>query len=392
MSLTGSTFVWFLGIAALAMFVWSIIVWPKSAGRGWWPVTRRVLHQLGILVLVLAFFGASLNSQYGWYSDWSDLASSFSNAQPVDAVQVAGAAPSQAAAGRLDGVTPGSLVTGGRRVGTAASLGLSAIPGPNGQYRTFQVPGPISGHSGDVTIWFPADYGSTAQLEHRFPVIEAFHGVPGSPKQLSGAFVSIGTVVAGLVAQHSMRDTVVVLPDYSPKQVDTECVNGSGTNPRMEDWLTKDVPRWVDTHVRVDQDRGSWATLGFSAGGWCAAMASMLHPETYSAGIVLQGYFQPTFEAPYLPFAANSAEASHYDLVRLAKQAPPRTALWILTSKQDPVSFGTTNELLKSAKPPLSITADVLQTGGHRTSVWTPLLPKSLVWLGANVPGFAPIT
>lgn len=397
MSLTGAALMWLLCILAVGSFVWSILAWPRSAGSGAWAILRRVGHQLSVLVLVIAALGVMLNREYDWYSNWSDLAASFSSATPSGDIQVAGAAPSDAGAGLLDGSpnappAGGATARGGAVLDSAASLGLESDPGPGGQYEVFSVPGPISGHTGDVSIWFPPDYGTAAQAHHRFPVIEAFHGVPGSPRQLSGTFVNIGHEVAAQVAAHHLRDAIVVMPSYTPGGLDTECVNGTGSRPRMEDWITKDIPAWVEAHVRVDRDRGSWATFGFSAGGWCAAMSAMLHPETYAAAIVLQGYFQPTFEAPYIPFVSSSPDGQHYDLLRLAHVAPPRVALWILTSKADPVSYRTTAALLANAQPPLSITADVLTNGGHRTSVWTPLVPTTLQWLGTNLPGFAPVT
>ena len=399
MQLTSAAFAWLLCLAAVAAFLWSILAWPKSAGPGWAALCRRVGHQLLVVVLVVAALGTLLNREYDWYSNWSDLASSFGSAQPADELQAAGAPATEAAAGHLgkvgsdasagDAPSPGSTVSGSTVLDTGRSLGLSTHPGPNGQYRTFTVPGPISGHTGPVTVWFPADYDQPAQAFHRFPVIEAFHGIPGSPVQLTNAFVNLGSSVMHEVGRRALREAIVVMPDYAPRQVDTECVNGTGSQPRMEDWITKDVPAWLAAHVRVDRDRGSWAALGFSAGGWCAAMAAMLHPETYAAAIVLQGYFRPIFEAPYVPFAADGPAAEHYDLVRLAHDDPPRTALWILTSKADPLSYGTTRQLLADARPPLSVTADVLTNGGHRTSVWAPVVPRSLDWLG-TIPGFRP--
>ncbi len=388
MSLTGGFFVWLLCLAAAGAFTWSIVAWPRSARPGWRAIARRVGHQLGVIVLVVAALGAILNREYGWYSNWSDLAASLSSAPPADEIQVAGAVPSDAAAGHL-GADPAGTDTDRRPTGVA-TLGLTANPGPDGQYHVFTVPGPISGHTGEVTVWFPADYQNPAQTTHRYPVLEAFHGVPGSPIQLTSTFVNLGRSITEQVAEHHLRDAIVVLPDYTPQQADTECVNGTGSRPRMEDWLTKDVPAWVDSHIRVDRDRGSWATFGFSAGGWCAAMAAMLHPETYAAAVVLQGYFTPTFERPYVPFPPDGPEAQAYNLVRLAHDAPPRIALWILTSKADPISYGTTRSLLAGARPPLSVTADVLTNGGHRTSVWAPFVPRTLQWLG-TLPGFAPI-
>lgn len=392
MSLTGAVFLWSMILVTVAAFAWSILTWNTAAGTGWWVILRRIGRQLAVTVLVVLTVGVGLNRQYDWYANWSDLGSAFSNSVPAADVQVAGAVPSAAAAGHLAGGA--DAVTGNQAGGvldSAASLGLRADPGRWGQYKTFTVPGPISGHSGQVTIWFPTGYGSQVQARHRFPVVEAFHGVPGSPLQLTSAYVNIGVTLSGQVAAGHLRDAIVVMPDYTPHGVDTECVNGTGTGPRMEDWLTKDIPDWVDTHIRVDRDRGSWATLGFSGGAWCAAMSAMLHPETYAAGISLDGYFQPTFERPYIPFRTGSAEAQRYDMVRLAHTAPPRVALWILTSKTDGLSYSTTRQLLANARAPLSITAEVLATGGHRTSLWKPFLPRTMQWLGTNLAGFAPL-
>jgi enterochelin esterase-like enzyme len=389
-SLTGAVFLWTMILATLAAFAWSILTWNKGAGTGWWAILRRIGRQLTVTVLVVLTLGAGLNRQYDWYANWSDLGSAFSNSAPTADVQVAGAAPSAAAAGHL--ASSGDAVTGNQTGGVlhpAASLGLRVDPGRQGQYKTFTVPGPISGHSGPVTIWFPSDYGSQAQSRHRFPVIEAFHGIPGSPLQLTSKYVNIGATLSDQVAAGHLRAAIVVMPDYTPQGIDTECVNGTGNGPRMEDWLTKDIPEWINAHIRVDRDRGSWATLGFSGGAWCAAMSAMLHPETYAAGVSLDGYFQPTFERPYIPFSAGSAEAQRYDMVRLAHTAPPRVALWILTSKTDALSYDTARQLLADARAPLSITAVVLATGGHRTSLWKPFLPQTMQWLGSNLAGFA---
>jgi hypothetical protein len=116
----------------------------------------------------------------------------------------------------------------------------------------------------------------------------------------------------------------------------------------------------------------------------------MLHPARYSAAIVLGGYFQPDFGTLYDPFRPGSAAWHRYDLVALAAQHPPAVALWVQTSRADRLSFPTTAELLARARPPLSVQSLVMEHAGHRTDVWLPLLPQTLAWLGAEIPGFAP--
>jgi enterochelin esterase-like enzyme len=196
--------------------------------------------------------------------------------------------------------------------------------------------------------------------------------------------------VAQQAAAGHLAPAVVVMPFYTPGQIDTECVDGGAGQPQVEQWLTRDVTGWVEHHLRVGNSRTSWATFGLSAGAWCASMLAMLHPDLYSAAISLGGYYQPDFARTYIPFKPGSPQWDHYDLLRVAHDHPPTVALWVQTSKADAVSYGTTRQLLATAKPPTSITADVLPNAGHRLSVWTALIPQTLQWLGRTAPGFTP--
>ena len=271
-----------------------------------------------------------------------------------------------------------------------SSLGLNSGTGPaTGQLRQYVVNGPISRVSSSVTVWFPPQYTEPSMAGHRFPVLEAFHGAPGTPRQL-WYNMRLGELTARQTADGSLAPSVIVMPYYTPAELDTECVDGGAGQPQIEQWLTRDVTNWVEHHLRVSTDRSSWATFGLSAGAWCANMLAMLHPDLFSAAISLGGYYQPTFEPPYVPFTPGSAQWAHYDLLALARNHPPKVALWVQTSAADPVSYGTTRQLLSIARPPTSVTADVLPNAGHRLSVWDALIPQTLQWLGRTAPGFKP--
>ena len=197
--------------------------------------------------------------------------------------------------------------------------------------------------------------------------------------------------MAQQVAAGKMQSALIVSPQIEfPGGVDTECVNGRPGNPQVETWLTRDVPTWVTHTFRVRTVRSSWAVIGLSAGGWCAAMAAMLHPAQYSAAVVLGGYFRPEFGPFYEPYPPNSPLTRRYDLVALARRRPPPVAMWLETSHADAVSYRSSAAFLKVTRPPLAVDAVVLQHAGHRLALWQAILPRSLAWLGANVPGFAP--
>lgn len=383
----------FLGIllwgVAILCFIW-IVVRPRATATGWSALLRRAGYQLAVIVTVLLAVGVTLNDQYGWYANWGDLGTAFIATDPGHVV-AAGAVAAQAAAapsGGGSGVDHEDVPLAD--LPSPSALGLGLRPGPaDGQIREYNVPGPVSRLASSITVWFPPQYTDPAMAHHRFPVLEAFHGAPGTPRQL-WFNMSLGKLVAQQTAAGNLAPSVIVMPFYTPGQLDTECVDGGAGQPQVEQWITRDVTGWVEHHLRVGNSRTSWATFGLSAGAWCASMLAMLHPDLYSAAISLGGYYQPSFERPYIPFKTDSPQWEHYDLLKLAHDHPPRIALWVQTSKADPVSYGTTSRLLTIAKPPMSITADVLANAGHRLGVWTPLIPQTMQWLGKTAPGFHP--
>jgi enterochelin esterase-like enzyme len=227
-------------------------------------------------------------------------------------------------------------------------------------------------------------------VTRRYPVLEALHGYPSEPDNWVKVY-RIGDLVGRQVSDHQLRDPIVVMPQIEfPPGVDTEAVNGPPGLPQVETWLTRDVPTWLGQHFRVDRRRDGWATLGYSAGGFAAAMATVLHPAQYGAAIVLGGYFAPEFGRFYEPFTRTSTLGRHYDLTRtVALQAPP-VSLWIETSRADHVSYRSSARLLRTVHAPTAVQAVVLKHAGHRTSVWRDVMPEALAWLGRSLAGFRP--
>ncbi len=337
-----------------------------------------MLVLVNALVLLLA--GSLLNNAFGFFAGWQDLAGALSGAPPpAPQVDVRGGSAQAAAAqvlgsaGQIDGA-------------------ISVLPTGIGSGRefAFTVHGRESGVTAQVLIKLPRNYDARAERARRYPVLETFQGWPGTP----GAFID-GLGISGpadhLATVHRLADLLVVSPQTSvPAGRDSECVNGSAGYPKLETWLTVDVPNWVLRHFRVRSDRSSWATMGLSSGGWCAAMAAMLHPDRYAAAVVFGGYFNPQFFGSYQPIAPGSIALDRYDLAGLARRAPPPVAIWLETSRLDPVSWESTAAFLTAVQAPMAVRTLILTKVGHRVSVWVAELPMALAWLGQTVPGFAP--
>ena len=375
MSLTGRLFMVLMLASVAAGFLALVWSWPRWAGRGARSILTRAFLLAAVNALVLLTTAVAVNDQFVFFADWTDLSGVVGMAGTTATTDAhAGGDPHAALSRPADGssATPG------------LPPALPAQIARGDRLVRFTVDGPASGIRAQVEVYLPAGYTDPAERLRRYPVLEAFPGYPGGP------FVP-ADAVAAVVDTHRMADPIIVSPVVEiPAGRDSECVDGTPRDPKVETWLTRDVPDWAQRTLRVRPDRTSWATIGWSAGGWCAAMAAMLHPDRYAAAIVLGGYFRPDFGALYTPFLPDSPQGRRYDLIALAGHHPPAVALWIQTSQADLLSYPTSAQLLVKARPPLSVQSLVMSHAGHRTQVWIPLLPQALTWLAATAPGFTP--
>ncbi len=373
MGLTDIPFLVLVLVATVAALGWGALRTPRGKGA------RGVLARLGMQVLASALVVLSvatvLNRQNEWYASWGDL---FGSSTPVVRSNAGGAAPQQAL--QVDPTGPG--------LPTPTQRQLPPLPSPGQRDQVFTVTGTASGLTGKVLVSLPAGYEDPANADRTYPVIVAFHGYPGAPEVWMQG-VNLVPSLDTLAGQGKIAPVIVVAPQIEfPAGADTECVNGGTAQPQVETWLARDVPDAMAVRLRVAGDRASWATLGFSSGGWCAAMVTMLHPDVYGAGVVLAGYMQPIFGNAYVPFRPTDAAFKRYQLVSLASSAPPPVALWLQTSKSDSLSYSSSAALLRAARPPLSIQSQVDISSGHRITVWADAMPTALTWLGATVQGF----
>lgn len=362
-------------IAGLGTVVvaWVVAVLVVGAVLRWWAVLGRpgvatVLARLAamllVLVTVVAAVGVSVNRAGLWFVSWRDLGSVVTGPNPGDLIQ--------------HGADPRAAV--GSNVGPWGATGVTAstVGAPTADshtpLRTYRVAGTASRYTGVVHVWqAPGEPGP-----HGRPVIELFHGYPVSP-QSGFANLDLQTHVGAHVP-----GALVLVPDWSPGEIDTECVDGPDL--RMETWLTRDVPAWAVATLGATSDRGSWATLGYSAGGWCATAMALRHPQTYAAGISLGGAARPEFAGPYAPVETHGGE---YDLPALMARRPAPVALLVQYSDLDAYAAPSNDALIAGTRSPLSVTRWSTPDSGHRVGAWAPMVPEALTWLRRTAPAFA---
>ena len=379
MSITGSLFLDGIVAVTIAAFVAVVLIWPRLTRRTPWHIAGRLAALVVVNVLVLVTAATQLNAHYLFYASWADLADSFGGHIARTAVHRGGG----------ERQAPDVAVHGARAAVATQVPPLTQTPDATGKL-VYTVHGPLSGLTGTVVVVLPPGYTDPTGATQRYPVLEAFHGYPSAPQGWLKNF-PVSQDAHLLAQQGQLRTPLLVVPQIEfPAGVDTEGVNGLPGQAQIETWLTRDVPDWVGAHFRVDASRDSWATIGDSAGGYVAAMAAVLHPAQYGAGIVFGGYYRPDFGPYYEPFAPDSPQGRRYDLVRAVQQGAPPVSLWVQTSHADQLSYSSSAAFLGAVRPPTAVHAVVLRNAGHRLSVWVDLLPEALRWLGQNVQGFEP--
>lgn len=323
--------------AAVALAVW----WDRA--NAW----VRAALAAGCVLTVAATAALQLNRMVEAYPSWSALAG----------VAPAGPAPQ-----------PEPAIPARRppadRVGAGALI-------------SFRVAGRASGLDLPMFVYLPPGYERERQL--RYPVIEAAHGYPGTPR----AWIRRLDIKAYLdreITAGRMAPTVVLMPYQTPAQLrDTECTDLIG-GPRAETFLTRDVPAYARAHLRVHTDRAAWGLIGYSAGGYCATNLLLRHPGEYAAAAGLSGY-----ATPGIAVGDGSEMTTNNDTWRLTHLPQPPVSLYLAWANDDVGARRNALRLIGLAHPPLTVTTAVLARGGHSDAAWQEMEAPAFDWLSAHL-------
>ncbi|MGX6607434.1 alpha/beta hydrolase [Micromonosporaceae bacterium Da 78-11] len=319
-------------------------------------VLGRSVLAAAVALIVLATTALELNRLTETYPTWSALAG-----RPDDETGVPAEEP-----GRPDEEPGPQGDESGPHPGASRLLSVT-------------VPGTASGLSLQMYVYLPAAYSTPAGQRLRFSVIEALHGYPGSPNswiRRLGIVEHLDTEIAA----GRMAPAVVLLPYQTPKRLlDTECIDLAG-GPRTETFLTQDVPRYAQAHLRVRTDRAGWGLVGYSAGGFCAMNLALRHPGGYAAGASLSGYADPG-----ITVGDGSERTTNNIAWRLTHRPLPTMSLYVAWAADDEDAATGSREVVSLARAPLTVTTAVLPTGGHSHAVWRRMEAPAFDWLSAHL-------
>jgi Putative esterase len=356
------------------------VLWlPGHRGPGWGKYLVQALALALVTLLTVLTLFLKLNADNRWYSSWADLVAGDAP-RPVTET-VIGAEPGRVSSpAPLDGPAFSDLQRNPR---SNPDIGSQiAAASDEGQWVSFDLAGPTTGIIQQLLVWLPPSY--LDQPDRAYPVLTAFTGYPGTPEAYIHTF-DFDRMVRDQVAQGQLREPIVVIPDVYSSGLDSECVDGSGG--RYESWVTVDVVEWVRTNLRAADDPQAWATFGYSAGGWCATMLAVRHPDQWPRSINIAGYFAPIYTQDQQWAAPDDPR---YELGTIVAQHRPDVDLWFFSGGGDPIPLQSLASFQPHVRAPASLTTRITSSGGHRPEVWRPAMIESLAWLGDTSSYFAP--
>jgi len=305
----------------------------------------------GALSVMVAMVGgiATTNYYYGYYTTWGQLWADFHS------------------------TTTGNL-------GVISTV--SASPLGSGHLSWVNLPGQLSGYSRPGLVYLPPQYFLARYARVRFPVVELFHGTPGTPLTWDTA-LHIGQVMDSLLARHLVGPMVVVMPSINgPGHDYQDCVNGNGVKDMT--YLTRDVHADMLAHYRVSTDPFEWGLGGYSSGGYCAANLAMQNRDSYGAAAIIEGYFRaadgPAGAALGYNHQLEVANSPLYLAERLSPDSGPIPAVWVAagtgTSDYRPATvFAAALDRIQQ------VPFIKLNDARDRATAWSAVLPTALTWL-----------
>jgi len=172
---------------------------------------------------------------------------------------------------------------------------LAALAVPGGTVRRYVVAAPaLRDPHRAVRVYLPPSY-FTPPATRRYPTLYLLHGWPGS----DGNWLGMGRAASSadtLVARGEMPEAIVVFPNgHGPGLFGRSLyINSFDGSDRMEDFVVRDLVRWVDAHFRTVPKPAARALLGLSEGGTAALNLAFRHPDVFGACAGHSGDYEMT--------------------------------------------------------------------------------------------------
>jgi S-formylglutathione hydrolase FrmB len=370
MALTGLPFLAVLIAAAAALMGATILLWNRWPWP--WVIPMRPLCLLLLMAAGAILAGDIINRDYGFYTSLDDLLGHESVRGTIVTAEGPSAANGTESWRALD-----------RSGGAGPVRGVDGRG--HGRVVRVRLDGTRSGVRRVALVYLPAAYFQPSQARRRFPVIELFHGYPGSPTNWTGAMHLAPTLDAEIAAGR-MPPVIAVVPADDDPGHDSECVDAVGAQ-QDETYLAIDVPADIQRDFRALKTPRAWATLGYSTGGFCAVNLALHHPDRYAAAASLAGYYTALVDRSTGDLYRGHTTVRRWNSPQWQVAHTPTTvALYLVASRGDPQAMGAMAGMRRAVHARSPLVTVTLPGGGHNFYVWYTASPAAFEWLAAHLP------
>jgi enterochelin esterase-like enzyme len=329
-----------LAVAAPLLLAWW---WRHTTKSGWLCALRPLAAVLACQVLAISALFLWVNSQYGFYTSWSDL-------------------------------------FGVRTERSTIQTNALARPGA-GRLQVLTVPGRAAGdHARKILVWLPPEYGQPQFRTAKFPVVMVLPGQPSTPEVMFRHY-AFGQVASTLMKARRIKPFIAVFPPLmtNPPR-DTECTNIRG-GPQAYTWLSSMVPNAVHHQLRAQP--GPWSLAGWSTGAFCATKLLLTQPKDFQAAVSFGGYFTPITDR-------TTGDLFHSDPAARRRNSPlglyhqhglHGRKLLLICGRQDKESWPPNQQMLAASRGDTGVSFLDFPTGGHNYRNYRRYLPDALQWL-----------
>jgi len=179
-----------------------------------------------------------------------------------------------------------------------------------------------------VAVYLPPSYGRDPS--RRYPVVFYLHGLFGAETD----WLAKGGLdaVADSLAAAGRGEAILVTPDgddgwwtdWAVESAFSTCADSLHSEDparycvhrhRYEDWVTRDLVAWIDSHYRTRADRAHRGIAGLSMGGVGALTLALRHPDLFAAALSHSGVVSVLLDESN-PFTPPARYVSAPDSVR----------------------------------------------------------------------------
>ncbi len=228
-------------------------------------------------------------------------------------------------------------------------------------------------------VYVPEGYDE--HKDRRYPVLYLLHGYPGNFRDWP-ANGDAAMVFNQLIVARDARPFLAVFPDGNgPKIADSQYVNASTAQQRMEDFIVTDIRTDAEHRYRTLSDPSGRAIGGNSSGGYGAVNLGLRHPEIYGSILAYGAYFDNWRGQLNAVFGNNQSAKDAQSPARYFGQLtlPQNLCVFQAVGKYDWPSLVKENREFDQQLAATSVIHTLVLTGGtHNWNTWNKQLPAGI--------------